>query len=176
MMPAYETPTSILSLHLLTLRDITRHLRPEFVHRAAPYALLRSRPQSSVLYHLRGLGLDVEHGAQQVLDHLVLALLARILDLLDLLLSLLVCVLLGLLVPLRVLKKKHGKRKRISMDGPPLFASMVKDDDHSVLACGTRVGGNGREEVVPRTQTSCTRLPSSIGSRLSPSWPRHGPP
>lgn len=48
--------------------------------------------------------LDVEHGAQQVLDHLVLVLLASRLDLLDVGLGLLVRLLLGLLVSLGVLE------------------------------------------------------------------------
>lgn len=58
---------------------------------------------SNGLCLLRGHGLDVEHGAQQVLDDLVLVLFARVLDLLDLLFGFLVCVFLGLLVTLRVL-------------------------------------------------------------------------
>lgn len=47
--------------------------------------------------------LDIKHGPQQVVDHLLLALGAGLLDLCDLDISLLVCLLLGLLVSLRVL-------------------------------------------------------------------------
>lgn len=94
-----------LSLHLLTLRG-TEHdisfLKRVYTPSCTIHPPLTST--SSVLYRLRDLGLDVEYGAQQVLNHLVLALFARILNLLDLLLGLLVCVLLGLLVSLRVLE------------------------------------------------------------------------
>lgn len=61
-------------------------------------------PQLAYLSLGRWHGLDVEHGAQQVLDHLVLVLLASGLDLLDVGLGLLVCLLLGLLVSLGVLE------------------------------------------------------------------------
>lgn len=60
-------------------------------------------PRLAYLSLGRRYGLDVKHGAQQVLDHLVLALLAGRLDLLDLGLSLLVRLLLCLLVSLGVL-------------------------------------------------------------------------
>lgn len=56
----------------------------------------------------RRYGLDVKHGAQQVINHLVLALLAGRLDLLDLGLGLLVRLLLGLLVSLGVLESFAG--------------------------------------------------------------------
>lgn len=61
-------------------------------------------PQLAYLSLGRWHGLDVEHGAQQVLDHLVLVLLASRLDLLDVGLGLLVRLLLGLLVSLGVLE------------------------------------------------------------------------
>lgn len=57
----------------------------------------------NLLCLLRSHRLDIEHGTQQILDHLVLVLFARFLDLLDLGISLLVCVLLGFLVSLRML-------------------------------------------------------------------------
>lgn len=107
MMPAHKTPTSVLSLSPPAdlAGDRTRYL----ISQKSLYTKLHHTPSPltstfSVLYRLRNLGLDVEHGAQQVLNHLVLALFARILNLLDLLLGLLVCVLLGLLVSLRVLE------------------------------------------------------------------------
>lgn len=49
-------------------------------------------------------GLDVEHSTQQVTDDLVLALLALLLDLLDLVLGLFICFLLGFFVSLGVLQ------------------------------------------------------------------------
>lgn len=60
--------------------------------------------------------LDVEHSAQQVVDHLALVLLASLLDLLDLGLGLLVRLLLGLLVSLGVLESfeqviSHGSNR-----------------------------------------------------------------
>lgn len=60
--------------------------------------------QSTYLSLGRRHGLDVKYGAQQVVDDLVLALLTSRLDLLDLGLSLLVRLLLGLLVSLGVLE------------------------------------------------------------------------
>ena len=53
--------------------------------------------------HLGGGGLDLEHGLEQVLDDLGLALLAGLLDLLDARVGLLVGLVLGLLVSLVVL-------------------------------------------------------------------------
>ena len=50
--------------------------------------------------------MDLEHGLEQVLDDLVLVLLARLLDLLYASLGLLVGFVLGLLVPLGVLSNK----------------------------------------------------------------------
>lgn len=66
--------------HLIQVKQMTRHSSPGRRH-----------------------GLDVKHGTQQVLDHLILALATGLLDLLDLDLGFLVCLLLSLLVSLRVL-------------------------------------------------------------------------
>lgn len=71
------------------------------------FTIRRSLPSQISLAYLslgRRYGLDVKHGAQQVLDHLVLVLLASRLNLLDLGLGLLVRLLLGLLVSLGVLE------------------------------------------------------------------------
>lgn len=79
---------------------------------------MANQNQTAYLSLGRRYGLDVKHGAQQVIDHLVLALLAGRLDLLDLGLGLLVCLLLGLLVSLGVLESfagavSHASPKRV---------------------------------------------------------------
>lgn len=82
--------------------------------------------------------LDVEDGAQQVADDLVLALLSRLLDFLDLLLGLLVGLLLGLLVSLRVLVVRRAA---------------------SVTCVGERQRGRGNESW-------CNRPPTHLSLEL----------
>lgn len=95
-----------------------------------------------------GNGLDLKDGVEQVLDDLGLALLAGLLDALDLSVGLLVGLVLGLLVTLAVL--------------------------HTVGQLSRR--GRGRCRMyVPRPRTSCTRPPCCSCSRLSPAWPHREP-
>lgn len=86
--------------HTQTPWWVPRSLTPHITTRR----MISNLPQLAYLPLGRWHGLDVEHGAQQVLDHLVLVLLASRLDLLDVGLGLLVRLLLGLLVSLGVLE------------------------------------------------------------------------
>lgn len=103
--------------HLLQVKQMARHLSLGRRHR-----------------------LDIKHSTQQVLDHLVLALATGLLDLLDLDLGLLVCLLLGLLVSLRVLiggvhrvSISHINSKGRPGDGSPWLLRF--------FSAGGRVGG-----------------------------------
>lgn len=91
-------------------------------------------PQLAYLSLGRWHGLDVEHGAQQVLDHLVLVLLASRLDLLDVGLGLLVRLLLGLLVSLGVLESFACT---VSYASAHVYTS-VQRDDNALPALGLR--------------------------------------
>lgn len=86
--------------HTQTPWWVPRSLTPHITTRR----MISDLPQLAYLSLGRWHGLDVEHSAQQVLDHLVLVLLASRLDLLDVGLGLLVRLLLGLLVSLGVLE------------------------------------------------------------------------
>lgn len=108
---------------------------------------------------VRGDGVDVEDGAEEVLDDLSLSLLASLLDALDLLLGFLVGLGLGLLVALAVLYNHQ-------------YYAIVVVDRISRRWTVCLLGGS----IVPRPRISYIRLPSWPCSRLSLAWPHRERP